>query len=177
MELRSLDLLPRCNSWEVSVVVWALFSLGGGKAMAGAARDLSAGVEATEVGSEAATVGGTADPAPVAPVVPVVPVVPWPRAAMAALYGAMSAAQPEHLARVLWCAASLGARAESSSEATATTTWAEGEGQEEEEEEGDDGQVWRHRPPGAAGRSDPLPSSSGGAASGPLVVERRWLSR
>ena len=30
MEQRSLDLLPRCNSWEVSVIMWGLFNLGGG---------------------------------------------------------------------------------------------------------------------------------------------------
>ena len=36
MELRSLDLLPRSNSWEVSVIMWGLFNLGGGGSLEGA---------------------------------------------------------------------------------------------------------------------------------------------
>ena len=162
---RSEELLPRCNSWEVSVVMWGLLVLGAGRAVGGGAgrgaaeprgrgavqgvasagagrgaaepRGRGAAVQGVtsaaageqEVGEEeeeeedegAATAtyieaqreqraasgaahnatGGTAC---------VRPQPAWAELGLSVAYGRMASAQPEHLARMLWCAATLGAR-------------------------------------------------------------------
>ena len=94
--------------------------------------------------------------------------VPWAEAGMDAMSASMAYAQPEHLSRALWCAASLGAKAESSGDVSL--------------DDRVDGDADDRRGPDGSGRGihdlvDQQAESSTGRSSGLLVVQRRWLHR
>ena len=105
---------------------------------------------------------------------------PWAEAGMDAMSALMAYAQPEHLSRALWCAASLGAKAESSGDVSLDDRVDSGA---EDRLVGPDGGergirdvMSDQQAESSTGRSSSPPHKPT-TTSCPLVVQRRWLHR